>query len=149
MNILLGEVNTEFASHPESRLMLPKSSVQIGGPLWKRHTPSYYLAELVAALRGAGRLKGKLGVGPAPDWFPTDKWSWRHFKNSSSGPIQRKTDICQAILSFWGFEPSTYHLETEEVGEGGAEQGSGLSVEVIVAGEELSHSLEGIYIVLM
>ena len=81
MNILLGEVNTEFASHPESRLILPKSSVQIGGPLWKRYTPSYYLAELVAALRGAGRLKGKLGVGPAPDWFPTDKWSWRHFNN--------------------------------------------------------------------
>ena len=117
-----GETSTDFASLPESGLILPKAPVKIGGPMWKRHTPSYYLAQLIAALRGAGLLEGKLGAGPPPDWFPSDNWSWRNFNNSSSGPIQRKTDICEAILRFFGFEPSTYNLTPDVGSEGSVEQ---------------------------
>ena len=138
-----GEVGTDFVAQPESRLILPRSTVKIGGPLWKRHTPSYYLAELIGALRGAGLLKGKLGAGPPPQWFPSDKWSWRSFHNSSGGPIERKTDICNAILRFGGFEPSTYNLETAVEGsDEGGEQEDGLSVQIIVGGE----GGEGIFI---
>ena len=105
--------------------------------MWKRHTPSYYLAELIAALTGAGLLEGKLGAGPPPDWFPSDNWSWRKFNNSSSGPIKRKTDICESILRFWGFEPSTNNLATDGDREGG------VTVEVVAGGEGLLNSLEG------
>ena len=113
-------MSKDFASLPEARVILPKSPVEIGGPMWKRHTPSYYLAELIAALRGAGMLEGKLGAGPPPDWFPSDNWSWRTFKNSLSGSIKRKTDICESILRFWGFEPSKHNLATDGGREGGS-----------------------------
>ena len=97
-------MSTDFSVYPESKIILPKSPVEIGGPLWKRHTPSYYLSELIGALRGAGVLEGKLGAGHAPEWFPSEKWSWKNFNNSSSGPIERKTDICRAILRHFGGE---------------------------------------------
>ena len=139
---LSGEMSKDFASLPEARVILPKSPVEIGGPMWKRHTPSYYLAELIAALRGAGMLEGKLGAGPPPDWFPSDNWSWRTFKNSSSGPIKRKTDICESILRFWGFEPSKHNLATDGGREGGVEH-EGVTVEVVAREEGLLNSLEG------
>ena len=113
-------MSKDFASLPEARVILPKSPVEIGGPMWKRHTPSYYLAELIAALRGAGMLEGKLGAGPPPDWFPSDNWSWRTFKNSLSGPIKRKTDICESILHQLDHlhqkSPHEYHLEISNEG---------------------------------
>ena len=89
-----GEVDREFFSYPQDKILLPMAPVRIRGEDWKRHIPSCYLAELICALRSGGLYNGKHGQGSPPNWFPkSGKWSLRGFHNSSSGPNERKTDI--------------------------------------------------------
>ena len=147
---LSGEMSKDFASLPEARVILPKSPVEIGGPMWKRHTPSYYLAELIAALRGAGMLEGKLGAGPPPDWFPSDNWSWRTFKNSSSGQLN-SIQLIQLkekrtfVNPFFDFGGLNHQNTTWQLTGAGREVLSmrGYSVEVVAREEGLLNSLEG------
>lgn len=107
--LLSGEVDREFSSYPQDKILLPMAPVRIRGEDWKRHIPSYYLAELICALRSGGHYNGKLGQGSPPNWFPkSGKWSWRGFHNSSSGPNERKTDICESILHTFGYDPAKH-----------------------------------------
>ena len=63
------------------------------------------------------------------------------WRENSELKAKRKTDICESILRFWGFEPSTHNLATDGDREGGVEHEGGVTV--VAGGEGLLNSLEG------
>ena len=98
-----------------AKFVLPRSAVKIRGKGWASNVVSDYLRVLLKTLCDAGMLKKRFyGKGLAPSWYPADL-KWEEFgKVSNKGTQEQKTKICEAILTYYEYNPGNHYTGWEE-----------------------------------